>query len=133
MGRINKFANIYDTEGNLLRHVEDDGKLKPYTIEELEKLVDQLALDKDENGNVKNPRALNNVNQVLFAMYQLHPEKLKELLEKLSNKGTEKTTEEEIHKAMKELTEELKKEEEAKKEPEMEKYVDFEEVKEDKQ
>ena len=58
MGKINKYANIYDKEGNLMRHVGDDGKLKKYTINELEDLVDKLAEDKDENGNVKDPQSL---------------------------------------------------------------------------
>ena len=70
MGKINKYANIYDKDGNLIRHVGDDGKLKNYTTEELEQLLDKLAEDKDENGNVKDPQALNNVNAMLFQYYQ---------------------------------------------------------------
>lgn len=91
MGKINKFANIYDTNGNLIRHVGDDGKLKKYTIQELEDLLDKLAEDKDENGNVKDPKALNNVNSILFQEYQKHgnPHE-KELLEKLQKIQEEK-------------------------------------------
>ena len=110
MGKINKFANIYDKDGNLLRHVDEDGKLKNYTIEELEDLIDKLAEDKDENGNVKDPQALNNVNMILFQQYQKYGnpheaeliEKLKEL-QKQRNLGATmagKTAEEVVIKAL---------------------------------
>lgn len=93
MGKINKFANIYDTNGNLLRHVGEDGKLKNYTTSELEDLVDKLSEDKDENGKVKDPQALNNVNAMLFQYYQKYgnphekelTEKLKEIAEKVKS------------------------------------------------
>lgn len=131
MGRINKYANIYDKNGNLMRHIDDSGTLKSYTIEELEQLVDKLATDKDENGKIKDPQALNNANSVLFVMYNKHPERLKQLVESLHNKGVEKTTEEQVKQAMDTLTQELEAEEQSKQEPEMDKYIDFQEVKDD--
>lgn len=143
MGRINKYANIYNEAEELIRKVDEkSGKLEPYTIKELEELVDRLAQDKDENGNVKNPQALNNVNQVLFMMYQQHPEALTELLQKMKAETPQKTTEEQIQEAMQKLEEDLKVEdeskaenleaaEEPKHEVEMDKYIDFEEVKEE--
>ena len=143
MGRINKYANIYTKDGDLIRKVDDEtGKLKEYSIKELEELIDKLALDKDENGNVKDPQSLNNANKVLFMMYQQHPEALKELLQKMKAETPQKTTEEQIQEAMQKLEEDLKAEDESKaenleaaEEPkheiEMEKYVDFEEIKEE--
>ena len=107
MGKINKYANIYDTEGNLIRHVGDDGKLKNYTINELEDLVDKLAEDKDEEGHVKDPKSLNNVYSVLSEEYRKHPnyliQKLQELNKLKNTEGSimaEKTTPEEIEKAL---------------------------------
>lgn len=122
MGKINKFANIYDTEGNLIRHTADDGKLKNYTIEELEQLVDKLAEDKDENGNIKDPQALNNVYGVLSNEYKKNPNYLIKKFSELSK--SKKTDTEEVVKALEEVNEELK----APKELEMDKYVDYEMV-----
>lgn len=148
MGKINKYANIYDKDGNLIRHVGDDGKLKNYTTEELEQLLDKLAEDKDENGNVKDPQALNNVNAMLFQYYQKYGPS-KSLLDKLNTykkTDTEQVTKalEEVDTEMKTLSEEDQKalyddmrsfedseqlvERETEYEPES--YVDFEEVKE---
>lgn len=104
MGKINKYANIYDTEGNLIRHVGDDGKLKNYTTEELEQLLDKLAEDKDENGNVKDPQALNNVNSILFQHYQKYGPS-KSLLDKLNT--YKKVDTEEVTKALGEVDEEV--------------------------
>ena len=107
MGKINKYANIYDTEGNLIRHVGDDGKLKNYTISELEELVDKLAEEKDENGNVKDPQALNNTYSVLSEQYRKNPKylfnKFNELQKKNESEGTtiaEKTSAEDVEKAL---------------------------------
>lgn len=104
MGKINKYANIYDKDGNLIRHVGDDGKLKNYTTEELEQLLDKLAEDKDENGNVKDPQALNNVNAMLFQYYQKYGPS-KSLLDKLNT--YKKTDTEEVKDALGEVNEEL--------------------------
>lgn len=108
MGKINKYANIYDTEGNLIRHVGDDGKLKNYTINELEDLVDKLAEEKDENGNVKDPQTLNNVYSVLTAEYRKNPKYLFNKMSELQKQRAEgestmaeKTTPEEVEKALK--------------------------------
>lgn len=107
MGKINKYANIYDKEGNLIRHVGDDGKLKKYTINELEDLVDKLAEDKDENGNVNDPQSLNNVYSVLSEQYKKNPKylfnKINELQKKNESEGAtmaEKTSAEDIEKAL---------------------------------
>lgn len=105
MGKINKYANIYDKDGNLLRHVGEDGKLKNYTTEELEQLLDKLAEDKDENGNVKDPQALNNVNAMLFQYYQKYGPS-KSLLDKLNT--YKKTDTEQVTKALEDVNTEMK-------------------------
>lgn len=133
MGKINKYANIYDKEGNLIRHVGDDGKLKKYTINELEDLVDNLAEDKDENGNVKDPQSLNNVYSVLSEQYKKNPSYLINKLYKLQKEANpegstmaEKTTTEEVEKALKEDDSEQLIERETNYEPDT--YVSYEEV-----
>lgn len=136
MGKINKYANIYDTEGNLIRHVGDDGKLKNYTISELEELVDKLAEEKDENGNVKDPQALNNVYSVLSEQYRKNPKylfnKMSELQKQRAEGGAslaEKTAPEEVEKALEEVqvsTKEELVERETDYEPDT--YVSYEEV-----
>lgn len=148
MGKINKHANIYDTNGNLLRHVDDNGNLQNYSIPELEELVDKLANDKDENGHVKDPQALNNVNMILFQQYQKYgnPHKT-ELINKLKDlqKAKEagevtmvgKTTEEEVKEALNDLiepelpptfNEESLTDKDTNYQPDT--YIDFEEIKE---
>lgn len=133
MGKINKYANIYDKEGNLIRHVGDDGKLKKYTINELEDLVDKLAEDKDENGNVKDPQSLNNVYSVLSEQYKKNPSylinKLSKLQKEVNPEGSimaEKATIEEVEKALKEDGSEQLIERETNYEPDT--YVQFEEI-----
>ena len=133
MGKINKYANIYDTEGNLIRHVGDDGKLKNYTINELEDLVDKLTEDKDEEGHVKDPQSLNNAYSVLTEEYRKHPnyliQKLQELNKAKNTEGStmaEKTTAEEVEKALKETDSEQLVERETNYEPDT--YVSYEEV-----
>lgn len=133
MGKVNKYANIYDKEGNLIRHVGDDGKLKKYTINELEDLVDKLAEDKDENGNVKDPQSLNNVYSVLSEQYKKNPSYLINKLSKLQKKANpegstmaEKATTEEVEKALKEDDSEQLIERETNYEPDT--YVSYEEI-----
>ena len=133
MGKINKYANIYDKEGNLISHVGDDGKLRKYTINELEYLVDNLAEDKDENGNVKDPQSLNNVYSVLSEQYKKNPSYLINKLSKLQKEANPegstmagKTTTEEVEKALKQDDSEQLVERETNYEPDT--YVSYEEV-----
>lgn len=145
MGKINKFANIYDKDGNLIRHVGDDGKLKNYTISELEELVDKLAENKDEEGHVKDPQSLNNAYSVLSEQYKKNPKYLFNKMAELQKQRAEgevpmaeKTSEEEVKKALEDVetysseppktdSEELV---DRKTDYEPEQYVEFEEVKE---
>lgn len=149
MGKISKYSNIYDKNGNLLRHVNDDGVLKEYSMEELETLIDELANDKDENGNVKNPQALNNANQIYFMICQ-RPENAAILRDRFTKiqeeykkqKESQVPENEQITQKLNEVAQQLKDEaikeglidEEPQKRPSddpeysMDKYVDFEEI-----
>lgn len=121
-----KYSNIYDREGNLIRHVDETtGKILPYTLEELEELVDKLANDKDENGKVKDPVALNNANWVLMQYYQKYGNpRIEEYLRKLAES---KPTEEQVQEKLEEVQEEVQKEQNV---PNLDpEYVEFEEIK----
>lgn len=109
MGKISKFSNIYSTDGELLRHVDEEtGTLKNYTTEELEQLVDKLGEDKDENGEVRNRQAFMNAQQMLMQYYMRygnpHEEEIKAKLEEYAK---QRGIEEQVQKAMDELKEEL--------------------------
>ena len=149
MGKISKYSNVYDKNGNLLRHVNDDGVLEEYNMEELETLIDELANDKDENGNVKNPQALNNANQIYFMICQ-RPENAAILRDRFTKiqeeykkqKESQVPENEQITQKLNEVAQQLKDEaikeglidEEPQKRPSddpeysMDKYVDFEEI-----
>lgn len=109
MGKVSKFSNIYSTDGELLRHVDEKtGTLKNYTTEELEQLVDKLGEDKDENGEVRNKQAFMNAQQMLMQYYMRygnpHEEEIKAKLEEYAK---QRGIEEQVQKAMDELKEEL--------------------------
>lgn len=134
MGKINKYSNIYDKDGNLIRHVDEDGTLHNYTIDELQELVNKLSEDRDEDGNIKNPQALNNASGMLFRMYQEEPGQLhlRAMFEEFKQRAEEakkSSTEEQVEKALNEVKEQI--------EPTYDvntldgDYVDFEEVKDE--
>ena len=134
MGKINKYSNIYDKDGNLIRHVDGDGTLHNYTIDELQELVNKLTEDRDEDGNIKNPQALNNASGMLFRMYQEEPGQLhlRAMFEEFKQRAEEakkSSTEEQVEKALNEVKEQV--------EPTYDvntlegDYVDFEEVKDE--
>lgn len=103
-----KYANWYDKDGNIINKKDEHGATRSYTIEELEELVDKLAEDKDENGHVKNPVALNNANAILFQMYQKYGNPHEEdILKAIKEYKKEKTTVEEKEKALQEVAAEL--------------------------
>lgn len=134
MGKINKYSNIYDKDGNLIRHVDEDGTLHNYTIDELQELVNKLTEDRDEDGNIKNPQALNNASGMLFRMYQEEPGQLhlRAMFEEFKQRAEEakkSSTEEQVEKALNEVKEQV--------DPTYNvntlegDYVDFEEVKDE--
>lgn len=64
-----KFSNIYK-DGKVISKKDKWGRNRAYTTEEVEQLIDELAENKDKDGKVKDPQALNNANAILFQMYQ---------------------------------------------------------------
>lgn len=142
MGKINKFANLYDRDGKLLKHVNDQGILTDYTVEELEQLVDKLGNDKDENGNIKDSQAFNNASQMLFTYYMKYGyPRADELKARLAEEAAKKTDDKEVLEKLEQLkgdlsVDEIKAaldavEEQINKEQNetvMDEYVDFEEV-----
>lgn len=72
MGKICKYCNIYDKDctsdnyaEHIIRHVNNKGILENYTLDELKQLAEKLAEDKDENGQIKDMRALMNVYSMI--------------------------------------------------------------------
>lgn len=98
-----KFANTYKN-GKIISKKDKWGRTRNYTVEELEKLVDELAEDKDENGKVKDPVSLNNVNMILFQAYQKYgnPHE-KEIIEAIKRAQETKTLEAQKQDALAEI------------------------------
>lgn len=99
MAKINKHANLYDKDGNLIRRVNDKGILEDYTIPELEQLVDELS--KDETKQTE----YNNALRVLISMYNTKQGKeyQKKVIESLT---TPKSDSEQAVEKLKEVIEE---------------------------
>lgn len=136
MAKINKFANIYDKDGNLVRKVnEKTGMLDNYTLEEVEELVDELTKKVQENPeNIEYKTQLNNTQAFLFNMYNhMSKEDLSKRLSVLQNAiDSAKDKANEADKvALDHANEQLETLKNAYKTPESDKqdeYVDFEEV-----
>ncbi|MBO5627915.1 MAG: hypothetical protein J5965_02405 [Aeriscardovia sp.] len=136
MAKINKFSNIYDKDGNLIRKVnENTGRLDKYTIEEVEQLVDELTEKVKENPeNLEYKTQLNNVQSFLFNMYN-HMSRndllkrmtiLQDSIQKAKSDVTEK--EQAVLDKVNEEMDKLKQAYEAE-EPVMDEYVAYEEIK----
>ena len=89
MGKISKYSNLYDKDGNFLH------KPGNYSIEELEKLVDTLD---------KNSREFANATAILMHMYEQkgNPHR-DELIQKLIEQSKTKTTKAEVIDALKDI------------------------------
>lgn len=126
MGKINKYANLYNKQGDLLRKVEDN-KLKDYTIKELSDLVDRLGTEKDENGNLKDYEGYKNAQAVLTRMLMdpKHAAEREAMLKEITSRI--KANKEEQGKALQDLDEELTKNKLGEKDSIP--YTEFEEVK----
>ena len=96
MGKINKYANLYNKEGKLIRKTSN-GILKDITIPELEEMIDKYDGDKDS-------RELDNMKMMLFRMYNLYgnPHKA-ELIERIKAEAAKKTKPEEVTNKLQEL------------------------------
>ena len=89
MGKISKYSNLYDNNGNFLH------KPGNYSIEELEKLVDTLD---------KNSKEFANATAILMHMYEQkgNPHR-DELIQKLIEQSKTKTTKAEVIDALKDI------------------------------
>ena len=89
MGKISKYSNLYDKDGNFLH------KPGNYSIEELEELIDTLD---------KNSREFANATAILMHMYEQkgNPHR-DELIQKLIEQSKTKTTKAEVIDALKDI------------------------------
>lgn len=92
MGKISKYSNLYDKDGNFLH------KPGNYSIEELEELVDMLD---------KNSKEFANATAILMHMYEQkgNPHR-DELIQKLIEQSKTKTTKAEVVNALNDLKDE---------------------------
>ena len=92
MGKISKYSNLYDKDGNFLH------KPGKYSIEELEALIDTLD---------KNSREFASATAILMHMYKQkgNPHK-DELIQKLIEQSKTKTTKAEIINALNDIKDE---------------------------
>ena len=89
MGKISKYSNLYDKDGNFLH------KPGNYSIEELEELIDTLD---------KNSREFSNATAILMHMYeQKGNPRRDELIQKLIEQPKTKTTKDEVINALKDI------------------------------
>jgi len=107
MSKINKYANLYDKEGNLLKKAP----LTDYTIEETEKLVDDLTEQyKNDPENKDLKLRLDNAAQYLYGLYLRYgnPHE-KELVERIKQAANKDVSEDQIKEALNAVSDELKK------------------------
>lgn len=92
MGKISKYSNLYDKDGNFLH------KPGNYSIEELEELVDTLD---------KNSKEFANATAILMKMYEQkgNPHR-DELIQKLIEQSKTKTTKAEVVNALNDIKDE---------------------------
>ena len=102
MGKISKYSNLYDKDEKLIRSVDSvSGRLDDYTIEELEKLVDELAKDETKRTEYTNSMS------VLMHMYETkgNPHK-DEIVNKINEYVKTKTTKAEVINALNDIKDE---------------------------
>lgn len=92
MGKISKYSNLYDKDGNFLH------KPGNYSIQELEELIDSLD---------KNSKEFSSATAILMHMYQQkgNPHK-DELIQKLIEQSKTKTTKAEVINALNDIKDE---------------------------
>lgn len=105
--KINKWSNLYDINGELIKH----SPVTDFTIEETEKLVDDLAKKVEENPNNQMYKVyLNNASQWLYGLYIRYGNPHEnELIEKIKAASNRDVTEEEIKDALAVVSNELTK------------------------
>lgn len=110
MGKISKYSNLYDRNGKLIRSIDSvSGRLEPYSIEELEKLADELAKDETRRTEYTNSMS------VLMRMYDTkgNPHK-DDIIQKINDyaKSKTKTTKAEVINALNDIKDEETREDE---------------------
>lgn len=107
MSKINKYANLYDKEGNLLKKAP----LTDYTIEETEKLVDDLTeQSKNDPENKDLKLRLDNAAQWLYGLYLRYGNPHEnELIERIKQAANKDVSEDQIKEALNAVSDELKK------------------------
>lgn len=92
MGKISKYSNLYDKDGNFLH------KPGNYSIEELEELIDTLD---------KNSKEFTNATAILMHMYEQkgNPHR-DEFIQKIIEQSKTKTTKAEVINALKDIKDE---------------------------
>ena len=107
MSKINKYANLYDKDGNLIKKAP----VTDYTIEETEKLVDDLTEQyKNDPENKDLKLRLDNAAQWLYGLYLRYgnPHE-KELVERIKQAANKDVSEDQIKEALNAVSDELKK------------------------
>lgn len=122
MKNYSKYANWYDKYGNIINKKDQYGKTRDYTIEEVAELLNNISQDKDEEGKVKNPDALNNAYAILAQMYKKYGSPYKKY-----GKSTEEQKVEALNEVVKEL-DSTKHIDSVETESDDDQYVEFEEV-----
>lgn len=101
MGKINKYSNLYDKNGKIIRKVNDNGILKNVTIPELEELIDKYDGD-------KNDCELDNMKMMLFRMYNTYGNPhAQELIDRIKAEAAKKTSDKEVKEKLEELNDDI--------------------------
>lgn len=101
MGKINKYSNLYDKNGKIIRKVNSNGTLKNVTIPELEELIDKYDGD-------KNDRELDNMKMMLFRMYNTYGNPhAQELIDRIKAEAAKKTSDKEVKEKLEELNDDI--------------------------
>lgn len=101
MGKINKYSNLYDKNGKIIRKVNSNGILKNVTIPELEELIDKYDGD-------KNDCELDNMKMMLFRMYNTYGNPhAQELIDRIKAEAAKKTSDKEVKEKLEELNDDI--------------------------
>lgn len=103
MGKISKYSNLYDKDGSLLRHVNEDGILEKYTTKELEDLLKTFM----EDNKIIDQEKYDNVMSILMMRYREAGDNdniFKRIEEYISTKANSK---DEVNDALNDIKEEL--------------------------
>lgn len=124
---MNNNSNIYDIDGELIRHTDDTHK---WTVEEVKNKIEYYRnklkdLAEDDKKAVLYATYMRNLSNYLLVLYsKMTPDQLNAEI----NAAKALTTNEQVKKAMEELQDSLNEEEKEKEEPKetvMDEYVDF--------